>query len=295
MGVHVRKPRASEPLRPISYGSPSFRSVEAGGLLVTDAYFPPHSRLPRHVHDRTCVAVPLDGAFDSEMRGRSHWSPAGTLITEPAGEAHANRFGSTGARIAIVQPDMQREALLRPCAGLLGAIHHRADSRVALVARQLALEVSASDAAAMLAVEALALELLVVCARAVTPEERGRTPAWLVRIRDRLHDEFRQPHDLASLAREAGVHPAHLTRAFRRRYGRSIGRYLRLIRIEWAAGRLASSDDLLADVAVAAGFSDQSHFTRLFRQQFGCTPARYRQRVTGGTESGPRESLRGAR
>ena len=90
------------------------------------------------------------------------------------------------------------------------------------------------------------------------------------------------PPHLHALAADAGVHPAHLTRAFRRRFGRSIGSYLRLVRLEWAAHRLATSEDLLADVAGVAGFADQSHFTRLFRQHFGCTPARYRARMRAG-------------
>jgi AraC family transcriptional regulator len=267
------------PVEPITFGSPHFRSVEAGGFLVTDAWFPPGAELPRHIHDRTCVAMPIDGAFNSVMRGRSHWSGPGTIITEPAGEMHANRFGPQGARIAIVQPDARREELLRPCAGLLSRIHHRAEPAAALLARRLVAELASRDAISDLAVEALALELLVVSARSRVADEGTPMPAWLARVRDRLHDGFGQPQDLQTLAAEAGVHPGHLTRAFRRRFGRSIGDYLRLVRLEWAAHRLTTSNDMLVDVAAAAGFADQSHFTRLFRQQFGCTPARYRQRV----------------
>jgi len=269
----------SSPVEPISYGSPRFRTLEAGGFLVTDVYFPPGSALPRHTHDRTCVAVPIAGAFDSVMQGRSHWTGPGTIITEPAGEVHANRFGPQGTRNVIVQPDAGREELLRPCGTFLSSINQIAEPAASLLARRLVVELSSQDMASRLAVEALALELLVVAARSRMPDEGERTPRWLVRVRERLHDDFGQTPDLQTLAAEAGVHPAHLTRAFRRRYGRSIGSYLRLTRVEWAAHRLATSEDLLAEVASAAGFSDQSHFTRLFRQQFNCTPARYRQRV----------------
>jgi quercetin dioxygenase-like cupin family protein len=122
------------PVEPIAYGSPRFRSVEAGGFLVTDAYFPPGSELPRHVHDRACVAVPLEGAFDSIMQGRSHWSGPGTVITEPPGEVHANRFGPEGARLVIVQPDASRDELLRPCARLLDSINHIPDPALSRLA-----------------------------------------------------------------------------------------------------------------------------------------------------------------
>jgi AraC family transcriptional regulator len=146
----------------------------------------------------------------------------------------------------------------------------------------MAAELSMRHTAAALAVESLALELLVVAARAHAIGEGPRAPAWLTRIRDRLHDEFRNAPDLQTLAAGAGVHPAHLTRTFRRHFGQSVGSYLRQVRLDWAAHRLATSDDLLVDVAAHAGFADQSHFTRQFRQQIGCTPARYRHRVRAG-------------
>ena len=84
-------------VEPITFGSPRFRSIEAGGLLITDAIFPPGERLCAHVHERTCVATTLDGSFDSRMRGRSHWSRASMMLTEPAGERHENVFGQRGA------------------------------------------------------------------------------------------------------------------------------------------------------------------------------------------------------
>ena len=49
------------------------------------------------------------------------------------------------------------------------------------------------------------------------------------------------------------------------------------LRLSWAAGRLRGSDDAIAQIAVAAGFFDQSHFTRAFKGQFGVTPLAYRK------------------
>jgi AraC family transcriptional regulator len=47
------------------------------------------------------------------------------------------------------------------------------------------------------------------------------------------------------------------------------------LRLEWAAARL-SEERSLAQIALEAGFADQSHFTRAFRRHFGVTPGRYR-------------------
>jgi AraC family transcriptional regulator len=71
----------------------------------------------------------------------------------------------------------------------------------------------------------------------------------------------------------------HLARAFRTRYGVSVGEYGRRLRLEWAAAEVARSDTPLALIAARAGFADQSHFTRVFKQHIGATPGAYRRVV----------------
>ena len=89
---------------------------------------------------------------------------------------------------------------------------------------------------------------------------------------------------LATVADAVGVHPAHLARTFRRRLGVTPGEYLRRLRLERAIALLASSDEPIADVAVGAGFYDQSHLTNALRNVTGLTPAELRRarRDAGG-------------
>lgn len=263
----------------VTFGSPRARSVEAGGLLVTDVVFPAGAYIPPHIHDRTCVATTLAGSFDSRMRGRSHWSESSMFLTEPLAERHDNRIGAAGARVLIVQPDAARLELLRPFAPLLDAINHRSDVQVALVARRLCAELGSADPLTPLAVEGLALELVAAAARAFESRASDAAPAWCRRVRDRLHDAPHATPGLAELAALAGVHPGHLTREFRRQYRCSIGEYQRARRLDRAARLLTGGEESIASIAIAAGFADQSHFTRVFRRQFGCTPGAYRARA----------------
>jgi AraC family transcriptional regulator len=260
----------------VTFGSPRYRTVEAGGLLVTDAEFPAGAHLCTHVHDRTCVATTVAGRFDSRMRGQSYWSRPSMVLTEPAEERHDNVFGTGGARVLVVQPDGRRLEELRPFAGFLNRINHVADLEAGLIARRLVGEVARPDAVTPLAVEALGLELIAVVARRFEPGGAMRAaPRWLEHVRERLHDAFDEPATLAELSAIAGVHPGHLTRVFRRAYGRSIGAYQRGARLDWAAGQIAAGASL-ASVSSSAGFADQSHFTRAFKRQFGRTPGQYR-------------------
>jgi AraC family transcriptional regulator len=71
----------------------------------------------------------------------------------------------------------------------------------------------------------------------------------------------------------------HLARVFSLKYGTPVGTYVRGLRLNWAAARLADSEDTIAQIASEAGFFDQSHFTRTFRRHFGLTPQAYRRAV----------------
>jgi len=149
----------------------------------------------------------------------------------------------------------------------------------AALALRAADELTARDEAAPLALEALALELLASLTRC-PPERRGPPPAWLMRLRDTVH-ETRSPVTLTSLARSAGHAPVYVARAFRRHFGCSVGEYLRRRRIERACEAMVHSSGPLSQVALEAGFYDQSHFSRVFRRQMGITPAEYRRRHGG--------------
>jgi AraC family transcriptional regulator len=275
----------------VSFGSPRFWSLEAGGLLVTSAVFPPRERLRPHVHERTCVATVLSGTFDSGMRGRSHWSRPSMVLTEPAAERHDNHFGTAGAHIVIVQPDGRLVERMRPFSRFLDSINHFAEPHLGQLARRLAVEVERPDVVTPLAVEALGLELLAIASRcAIARETRSAPPRWLARVRDRLHEAFADPLTLDELAGIAGVHPGHLTRVFRRYYARSIGAYQRDVRLEWAGRQLATTCEPIAAIASAAGFADQSHFTRAFRRRCGCTPGAWRARARPAWTDQPRHA-----
>ena len=54
-------------------------------------------------------------------------------------------------------------------------------------------------------------------------------------------------------------------------------RFLRKLRLRLASRALMDTDESLAEIALKCGFSDQSHFSREFRRQFGRTPREYRE------------------
>jgi AraC family transcriptional regulator len=104
-----------------------------------------------------------------------------------------------------------------------------------------------------------------------------RPPTWLLRAQELVHSQFTRVIRTAEVAGAVGVHPAHLAREFRAHFKLSMGSYVRLLRLDWAARELVRSETPLAAVALAAGFADQSHFTRFFKRHTGLTPQAYRR------------------
>jgi AraC-like DNA-binding protein len=119
------------------------------------------------------------------------------------------------------------------------------------------------------------LEQALLEGRSVSNPVR-RFPQWLERVRNILEQRFAEPYKLSEIAAEAGVHPVHLAREFRKYYGTSVGEYLRKVRIEYACRELMGSNAAVTNIAFAAGFADQSHFSRTFKRLCGTTPGRYR-------------------
>lgn len=261
---------------PVTMGSPSFRSLGLDGFAVVEAWFPAQEVLADHTHDRACVAVMLDGSFDLHFTGKSYHCPPATIFTEPAGETHANFIGSAGAHVVVVQPDPTSTELLRPFAGFLDRATHRNHAGMAERAFRLARELDQVDDLSALAAEGIVLEMLATLARVEAGAVR-RQPPWLRQAQELLHAQFTQAIRTADVASAVGVHPAHLARVFRTHFKLSMGSYVRRLRLDWAARELGRSDASLAAVALAAGFADQSHFTRFFKRHTGLTPNAYRR------------------
>jgi AraC family transcriptional regulator len=132
------------------------------------------------------------------------------------------------------------------------------------------------DEVSRLAIESIALGMLAEASRRTAKPSERPVPAWLRQARALVEAHFAEPLPLADVARRVGVHPVHLARTFRRVHQITFAGYVRHTRVEFARRELAASESPLGDIAVAAGFCDQSHFSRLFKRYTGLTPAEYR-------------------
>jgi AraC family transcriptional regulator len=155
-----------------------------------------------------------------------------------------------------------------------------------MVCQAIRRETRINDSVRPLAISGLVYQLIADLSREPAPGKENAAP-WLRAVRERLETDYVRSPAVAELAAQAGVHPSYLLRAFVRHYGITIGAFLRRRRIEWAMVALRATGEPIAQIAQAAGFFDQSHFTRCFRQMVGMTPARFRsERADQGWSTG---------
>ena len=248
------------------------------GLLLTETAYRPNEALPRHDHERAYFCLVVRGGFTERDGRRTRECGAATVIFHPPGADHSDRFGRAPSRCFNIELDkpwlerMSREGGELPA----GSVVFRR-RRANWFARHLYEEFRAHDPAGHLAIEGLALALLADVAR-VGSGVPCSTPRLARRAVEILRAAEPATPGLSEIAAAIGVHPIHLARVFRRRYGCSVGEYARRLKVERAAEALRDPRLSIGRVAHSLGYADHSHFTRSFRRATGFTPSEYRRR-----------------
>lgn len=251
----------------------SRRSV--GGFALSLLSPDPVNEVERHTHAEAHFILLLGGSYLSSARGAEGVSVGPTLIYNPPGITHRDRFATRQGRFFGLSISAERLDQARLCVPLIESALKLDRGEQTALAQRLARECHAWEGASPLVAEGLCLELLAQVAR--RPEPDGKAPPpWLRSAREILRDRCGDELHIADVAQAAGVHPIHLARAFRRFFRCTPGEYLRRCRVERAAALLRDTALPLTEVALSSGFADQSHFSRSFKRAYGVSPREFR-------------------
>lgn len=257
-------------------GEQVLRRRQLPGLLIEERIYFSNLESLTHAHPDAIFCTVLQGGC-TEIYGRKtrHYQRFDSEFLPP-GHEHALKFHAPTTRclsLQIVQPWLERA---REYGLRLGESMHSQGGVLMLLFAKVYRELRADDEASCLAIEGLTAEMLAHVSRRSTAGV-GRRPRWLERARELLHANFSDQLKLYEVADEVGVHPAHLAREFRRQFGKTMGQYVRELRVRRAIVELSRSQNTIAEIGARAGFADQSHFSRIFKSQTGMTPGEYRQ------------------
>jgi AraC-like DNA-binding protein len=236
----------------------------------------------RHRHDTYAIGLTDVGVQAFDYRGAAKISTPGKVVVLHPDETHDGRAGSPdgfGYRILYVAPARIHEAARAICgrACALPFVREPVTVNATLA--------STIKAAFRLDPEPLAIDGLILCLAEglldADPSCGGGTRptrldgSALARARQFLDGETTRVVRSSELEEITGLTRYDLARQFRSAFGTSPYRYSLMRRLDRARAALGRRRSL-ADVALAAGFADQAHFSRMFKRALGVSPARYR-------------------
>lgn len=238
-----------------------------------------------HRHDTYGIGVTLSGVQTFQYRGSRRASLPGNIIVLHPDELHDGAAGTESGlsyRMIYVAPERIADAL-----GRRGALPFVADPvvddpgfRRGLAEAIIQLDEAPSELAVSAVTAMIADGLRHHC------DDRGELTtkglsAGIAACREFLAAHCTREVRSAELEAIAGLDGYTIARQFRRAFGTSPHRYLVMRRLDLARSLIRDGEGL-AQVALAAGFADQAHFTRHFRQAYGMTPGRWQALVSAG-------------
>jgi AraC family transcriptional regulator len=256
---------------------------EMSELILTEYTYPAELKLSRHEHEYAYFSLVLQGSYDETFGNQSRRTCKPSTVTlHPAGEQHADTFHRADGRIFSVEIEpkwMERANEFPELLSEPAAFHGGAST---VLFSKIYGEFYRTDNVSHLAIEGLLLELTAEISRRRVHTSERKPPRWLENAKELVHEHFAEHLTLELIARQVGVHPVHLVREFRKHFRLTVGDYIRRRRIEYACRQLSESDIPLIEIALNAGFSQQSHFSRIFKAVTGMTPTAYRRKARTG-------------
>src|SRR5215469_7318806 len=247
------------------------------GFILNEVYYGPNLVLPKHSHEQAYFSFVWRGGYQEQCGQCLRGCEPATAAFHPAGEVHADRFSDRGGHLLNLEfkpwvletvKDRNRPRLTpRTFDGGL----------VVELGLKLCKAMGVDDPCAVHLIQDLAFEILAESFE--SPSKAScESPRWVGDVTEMLHARFNEPLSLALVSAYVGFHPVHVARTFRRHYRCSVREYLQRIRIGFSCRMIAKDDLPLADIALMAGFCDQSHLSKSFKRSTGMSPAEFRTR-----------------
>jgi AraC family transcriptional regulator len=249
------------------------RTRAVSAFILSEVIHKQAVNLPTHSHDLAYFTLILKGRYSEKLANKIYRYSPQSILWHGAGISHTDEIGEDGGCFFTIEIKSEYLANLNQFGKQLEDFFER-DSMLVWHAKRLYQEFKNWQVGSEQMVEGIALEMLGYSLRKQIEEKHP--PSWLVRVVKRLNEEFTDNFSIEELSLEAGVHPVYLAAVFRQFYHESIGEYVQKLRINHASKLLLVKNASISEIANSTGFTDQSHFTRMFKRYVGITPGAFR-------------------
>lgn len=253
------------------------KSVDLEKFIVTDFFQPPLLSVDWHAHEKLTLLFVFTGGVEEKFKRKTFQCSFSSVLVRPAEELHSHSYSSVGANCLAIQVKSDYLQKNKEILQKIDSILFSQTSSLISAARKIKYEIQIMDEASPIAIESYFLEIVAKLIRADKKSRNSPPPIWLKRAWDLVNDSFKESLNLSKIAEEVGIHPTYLTEMFRKHFGITLGEYVRNLRLDFTFQQITETGKSLTEIALEAGFYDQSHFTRRFKEKFNATPLEIRQ------------------
>jgi|KBSMisStandDraft_5_1062788.scaffolds.fasta_scaffold175369_2 AraC family transcriptional regulator len=226
-----------------------------------------------HYHDNLHISFVLQGgSLENRIDGKYERLP-GNIMFYHAGEAHQNIqkiFPSKNVNLEIEDRLLKKYELTEEL--IDNTTTHHPDGKFLML--KIYKELLENDSFSPTSISMLFLDLI---SRFEKIDYKKKVPSWLNKINELLNDSWDEKLSLIDLANTAGVNPITISKHFHKYFSCTLGEYLRKLKIEKSLSIIPAQEISLTEIAYICNFSDQSHFTRTFKQLTGFLPKQYKK------------------
>nr|WP_315156622.1 AraC family transcriptional regulator [uncultured Flavobacterium sp.] len=251
------------------------KTINLEGITLTDTVYT-HDKVDWHYHENAYFTFILQGNVIEGNKKEIYTCSSGSLLFHNWQEPHYNikpEGFTRGFHIEIEKGWFDN--LEFNTTDLQGSINI-ANADLKFLMYKIFRETKGDDTTAQLSIQTLLLETLAKMLRA-NKTESNKKPTWVSEVSMILNDQFSDNLTLEYLSKTLNIHPVHLSRDFSKYFNSSLGEYIRKLKVQKSLQLISEKSLDLTSIAFECGFSDQSHFTRCFKEINGINPSEYRK------------------
>lgn len=247
-------------------------SVSGNGIIIsTTHYSVEECNHGAHYHENPHICFLLQGGDIESRNNHLYERKTGDIYFYYAGEMHASisrKSISKNTNIEFGKAFLQKYAVSE--SQIDEAVNNNLDAKFLILKMQQ--EMLVDDSVSQLSIQTLLLDLINASNNSRNPS----APRWVQVLDDLLNDRWNEQVTLNELSVATETHPVTISKNFRRYFSCTLGEYLRKLKIDKSIPLIKDSGMSLTEIAHHCGFTDQSHFTRNFKQMTGFLPKEYR-------------------
>lgn len=242
-----------------------------GAIISTVHYTVEECHQGMHYHENPHLCFLLQGSDIESRNNLSYQRNTGDIYFYYAGEKHAsvtrkNISKHTNIEFEKIFLEKYRFAESQ----IETTVKNNLDAKFLILKIQQ--EMLIDDNWSHLTIQTLLLNLIEFSRK--SPNEF--VPKWVHILRNLLNDRWNEPITLSELSLATETHPVTISKHFRKYFSCTLGEYLRKLKVDKSIPLIKNSQKSLTEIAHYCGFTDQSHFTKTFKQMTGFLPKEFR-------------------